>query len=58
MLPYDAGYDSVIHGANMTNCHFSLFATEDSTKEWERGVQEAKKKQIVHAECGSFQGKV
>lgn len=39
---YNAGYDSVIRGANTTNCGFRWFATPDSTTEWERGVREAK----------------
>ncbi len=38
---YEMGKDCVLHGANTTNCHFSLFASEELMKEWERGKREA-----------------
>ena len=31
------GADYAANGANMTNCHFSLFATPAHTKAWEQG---------------------
>ena len=34
---YKNGYDSVINGADMTNCHFSNFTSKEKTTEWERG---------------------
>lgn len=34
---YEAGQDYARHGANMTNCHFSFFATPEHTAAWERG---------------------
>lgn len=40
--PYEAGYDSVVSGANTDNCNFKWFATPEDTKEWERGAREAK----------------
>lgn len=40
--PYEAGYDSVVSGANTTNCSYAWFNTPERTAEWERGVREAK----------------
>lgn len=34
---YRMGYDAGMNGANETNCHFSIFATPERTKQWERG---------------------
>ena len=34
---YNAGLDCALNGANTTNCHFTLFATKELTKAWERG---------------------
>lgn len=31
------GYDFGLHGANETNCHFSLFSSPELTKAWEEG---------------------
>lgn len=42
--PYEAGYDSVINGADSNNCNFKWFNTPENTQEWERGVKEAKAK--------------
>ncbi len=39
---YDAGRDCAKNGANTTNCHFTLFATHELTKEWQRGYDEGK----------------
>jgi hypothetical protein len=41
--PFDAGWDSVINGADMDNCHFFWFTSAERTKEWEMGVKAAKK---------------
>jgi hypothetical protein len=37
---YEAGKDCAINGPTETNCHFSLFASEEMTKEWERGKKD------------------
>lgn len=34
---YRAGYDSVVNGANTTNCHLRYFRTKELMREWERG---------------------
>lgn len=34
---YRRGYDAGMNGANTHNCHFSIFAKSENTKEWERG---------------------
>ena len=44
-IVYQNGYDSVIDGPNKVNSHFSNFSTPESTKEWERGRDDAKKRQ-------------
>lgn len=36
-----AGYDAGTKGPNTTNCHFSLFATPECTRAWERGKAKA-----------------
>lgn len=41
--PYDAGYDSVVNGDDMENCHFAWFTSPEKTKEWERDRDEALK---------------
>lgn len=38
----EMGYDSVVNGANTTNCHFSLFASKELTTAWEKGARLAK----------------
>ena len=43
---FKAGYDCAVHGANTSNCHLSLFATPELTKEWERGKQEGEKTKV------------
>ncbi len=40
---YKHGYDCGINGANETNCHFSIFASKENTKAWERGKKAALK---------------
>ncbi len=46
-LPYLMGYDCEIHGANTTNCHFSLFDSPEHTAAWEAGVAQAKKDKVA-----------
>jgi len=41
-LPYDAGYDAGRNGPDIVNSHFTLFATRESTREWERGNRAGK----------------
>ena len=43
MSPYVAGYDCGRNGPNANNCHFSLFSTTESTREWERGKADAER---------------
>ncbi len=38
---YDAGYDAAINGANMTNCDFRIFSTQEKTRAWEKGNADA-----------------
>ena len=40
---FKQGYDSVVSGPDLVNCHFSVFATPENTKAWERGAAEAGK---------------
>ena len=40
---YSLGYDCEKNGANDENCHFAIFATHQSMKEWERGKYDARK---------------
>lgn len=39
---YQMGRDYAKNGANEQNCHFLLFGSEEKTKAWERGRDEAK----------------
>lgn len=44
-----AGYRCAIEGANIDNCHFSLFATPELTRAWEEGkriAEEGKRRQV------------
>lgn len=40
---YKAGYDCEMHGANVINCNFRLFATPEKTKDWEQGKIDGEK---------------
>jgi hypothetical protein len=42
VFDWEAGHDSVTEGANTTNCHFTHFRSERSTKVWEAGRDAAK----------------
>lgn len=44
--PYAMGYDAGKNGSNTTNTHFSIFSTNEKTKEWERGKAAAEKDKI------------
>ena len=38
---YRRGWECGEHGPDMFNCHFSIFATKENTKAWERGKRDA-----------------
>jgi len=38
---FEAGYDSVVNGANETNCAFWLFSSKEKTAAWEAGRKAA-----------------
>lgn len=38
---YEYGKDYGMNGANQTNCHFSIFSSNENTAAWERGKREA-----------------
>ena len=40
---YDAGYSSVVDGADTDNSHFKFFTTPERTAAWERGVAAARR---------------
>lgn len=40
---YDMGKDYYLNGVSEFNCQFYLFRTRELTKQWERGVEDAKK---------------
>ena len=37
-----AGREAGYFGPNLTNCHFTYFATPELTKAWERGNEQGK----------------
>ena len=37
-----AGREAGYFGPNLTNCHFTYFATPELTKAWERGNEQAR----------------
>lgn len=41
---YKMGYDCGLNGANTTNCHFGLFSSPESTKQWEEGKRNGENK--------------
>ena len=41
---YMLGKDYALHGANTTNCHFSIFAREDLKTAWEAGRDATKER--------------
>ena len=51
---YEMGFDSSINGANTTNCHFSIFASDENKKSWEAGVKDgiARNKPLQPTENG------
>lgn len=38
---YKMGYDCGMNGANQINCNFRIFGSPESTREWERGKEQA-----------------
>lgn len=38
---YEMGRDCAVNGANLTNCHFSIFSSPENTRAWERGKRDA-----------------
>lgn len=42
---YKMGRDCAKHGANTTNCHFSLFQNKDCTTAWELGKEDESRKE-------------
>ena len=40
---FDAGRDCAKNGANTTNCHFTLFASKELMKAWQKGYDKEKK---------------
>ncbi len=38
---YKMGYDCGKNGANLKNCHFTIFSRKEFTKAWENGKREA-----------------
>ena len=44
---YKMGYDCGKRGANLKNCHFTIFSQEEFTKSWEEGKRKAEKEQAL-----------
>jgi len=40
---YKMGKDCAKNGANIKNCHFSIFSSKENTEAWERGKNERTK---------------
>ena len=38
---YAMGYDCGLRGADLENCHFSIFSTRENTRAWEAGKRDA-----------------
>jgi len=43
---YKMGRDYAANGANEENCHFLLLGSQEKTKEWERGRDDAQKERV------------
>jgi ribosome modulation factor len=43
------GYDCGKNGANLKNCHFTIFSRREFTKAWEEGKRKAESKQALKA---------
>ena len=41
MTPFQAGYDCGKNGPNNANCNFSIFSSQERTREWESGKAKA-----------------
>lgn len=44
---FEAGYDSVVNGANEQNCAFWLFSSRENTSAWEAGQKAAREDQAA-----------
>jgi len=40
---YKMGLDNAKNGANITNCHFSIFSSPENIRAWEKGVKDGKR---------------
>jgi len=44
--PYKLGFDCGLNGANMENCHCSIFSSPENTKKWEQGKRDGDAKRL------------
>ena len=49
---FEAGYDSVINGADLENCSFKWFGSVEGKENWERGRAFAKQSSPPHLNKG------
>ena len=42
--PYEMGFDSSVNGADLKNCHYTLFSSQEKMKAWQEGVKDG----VVH----------
>lgn len=40
---YKMGYDCEMNGANLTNCHFTIFSSKANMRAWENGREQSKR---------------
>lgn len=40
---YKMGYDCEMNGANLENCHFTIFSSQANKRAWENGREQAKR---------------
>ncbi len=41
------GYDCGKNGANLKNCHFTIFSRKEFTQSWEKGKKKAESEQAL-----------
>lgn len=46
---YKMGYDCGKNGANLKNCHFTIFSQKEFMQAWEEGKKKAKSEQALKA---------
>lgn len=46
---YKMGFDCGKNGPTLTNCHFALFSSPETTAEWERGNADGKRTAVKQA---------